>query len=69
MIGFKRFTTIVALIAATGTLSAENWPQWRGPGSQGISSEAGLPAEWSRDEEHCVEDSIAGRTLVADRVG
>jgi outer membrane protein assembly factor BamB len=23
------------------------WPQWRGPGSQGISSETGLPVEWS----------------------
>ena len=36
------------VLALGATLSAgENWPQWRGPGSQGISSEAALPTEWS----------------------
>src|SRR5262245_37936134 len=47
MIRFNRFITSVALVIATATLSAENWPQWRGPGSQGISSEANVPTEWS----------------------
>jgi len=47
MIRFKRFTFAVALAAATTTLSAENWPQWRGPGSQGISAEPNVPAVWS----------------------
>jgi outer membrane protein assembly factor BamB len=28
------------------SLTAENWPQWRGPGGQGISTEKQLPAEW-----------------------
>jgi outer membrane protein assembly factor BamB len=27
--------------------SAQNWPQFRGPGSQGISTEIGLPVQWS----------------------
>ncbi len=27
--------------------SAQNWPQFRGPGSQGISVETGLPVQWS----------------------
>src|SRR5436309_10397068 len=25
----------------------ENWPQWRGPLGTGVSSEKGLPTEWS----------------------
>ena len=47
MIRFKRFMTSVAMAAATTTLSAENWPQWRGPGSQGVSNEANVPTQWS----------------------
>lgn len=44
---FHRFILVVALVGGTGPVSAENWPQWRGPGSQGISTEANVPAEWS----------------------
>jgi outer membrane protein assembly factor BamB len=39
------FTVLFA--ASAVTMSAENWPQWRGPGSQGISQETKLPAEWA----------------------
>lgn len=36
------------MAVGTATLSAaENWPQWRGPGGQGISTEARLPTEWT----------------------
>jgi outer membrane protein assembly factor BamB len=48
MTALKRFTAGLTLVAATATTSAaENWPQWRGPRGQGISSEAALPTEWS----------------------
>jgi outer membrane protein assembly factor BamB len=47
MIRLNRFITAASLVAATATLSAENWPQWRGPGSQGVSTEANVPTEWS----------------------
>ena len=47
MIRFNRFITAMALVIATATLSAENWPQWRGPGGQGISNEANIPTQWS----------------------
>jgi len=47
MTPFNRFILCVSLVAATTTVGAENWPQWRGPGSQGISSEANVPTEWS----------------------
>src|SRR5689334_13087910 len=36
------------LIGATSTVArAENWPQWRGPSLNGISSETNLPVKWS----------------------
>ena len=49
MISFKRFSAMLigSGLAATVTVSAENWPQWRGPGSQGVSPEANVPTEWS----------------------
>lgn len=31
-------------------LRAENWPQWRGARHDGVSSEKGLPAHWSKTE-------------------
>ena len=36
----------VLLLLGTG-LTAEQWPQFRGPGGQGESHAAGLPLEWS----------------------
>ena len=42
-----RFIILLAIAAGPATVSAENWPQWRGPGSQGISTEANVPTEWS----------------------
>ena len=38
------------LFACFGILSAENWPQWRGPSLDGISKETGLPTKWSPTE-------------------
>ena len=39
---------VVALFLST-VAAAENWPQWRGPGGQGISSEPGIPTDWQPD--------------------
>lgn len=41
--------TLVTL-ASSGTLLAENWPQWRGPRFDGTSMETGLPTTWDRTE-------------------
>ena len=27
---------------------ADDWPQWRGPSLNGVSSETGLPLRWSK---------------------
>jgi outer membrane protein assembly factor BamB len=38
----------VALVVACGDLaSAQDWPEFRGPGAQGHSADRGLPVEWS----------------------
>ena len=38
---------LVALIVLSTSARAENWPGFRGPTGQGMSSEKGLPTEWS----------------------
>ena len=46
-----RLLLIAALLttAATG-LSADNWPHWRGPSRDGVSTETNLPLKWTTDE-------------------
>jgi outer membrane protein assembly factor BamB len=39
-----------AVLIAGSTLSAENWPHWRGPQANGHSGEKGLPVKWSPTE-------------------
>ena len=41
-------------------LSADNWPQWRGPSSNGISAEKELPTRWSATENLAWKASLAG---------
>ncbi len=36
--------------ACVSPLSAENWPQWRGPRHDGTSTETGLPVSWNRTQ-------------------
>ena len=46
----RRGFLAVALLGAPAVNAAEPvtaWPQWRGPGGQGVSVETGLPLEWS----------------------
>lgn len=44
---------VVALLVGAGLAvvpaSAENWPTWRGPTRDGVSSETGLPVEWDTE--------------------
>ena len=35
------------LLLAVLTVQAENWPQLRGPGGRGISSDKGFPVKWT----------------------
>ena len=48
----RRLVSLMAVAAfMTGSgLLAENWPHWRGPSANGVSSETGLPMTWSATE-------------------
>src|SRR5579859_7705680 len=37
---------IVLLLMLTTPAAADDWPQWRGPGRDGVSNETGLLQEW-----------------------
>ncbi len=53
-----RRTVLFILVTASLSLAyAENWPGWRGPGSLGVSSEKGIPAQWdlSKNVKYKVE--------------
>jgi outer membrane protein assembly factor BamB len=41
--------SLLMTVVLSVPLAAENWPQWRGPGGQGISSEPGIPTDWQPD--------------------
>src|SRR5947207_3945239 len=42
-------------------LFAADWPQFRGPGGQGISEEKGLPVEWSATRNIAWKTAISGK--------
>jgi outer membrane protein assembly factor BamB len=42
-----RVACLAWLLCAVGIAGAADWRQFRGPGGQGVSSEKGLPTEWS----------------------
>jgi outer membrane protein assembly factor BamB len=52
-----------ALLAALASAQAlaDNWPQWRGPRGQGISTETALPTVWSPQQHVLWKTPIAGR--------
>jgi outer membrane protein assembly factor BamB len=45
--GWSLLVAMVVLLSLAGATPAENWPQWRGPGGDGVSKETNLPTEWS----------------------
>lgn len=47
----KRVLITLSLVCLSGVrVFADNWPQWRGPSLNGISSEKNLPTRWSAEE-------------------
>ena len=54
-------STVMLLNSTAGSSAAPNWPQWRGPGGQGISTEKNLPTEWSATKNIKWKTPIAGR--------
>jgi outer membrane protein assembly factor BamB len=52
---------VVGLSPVGANGKGSNWPQWRGPSSQGISDETGLPTEWSPTRNIQWKAAIPGR--------
>ena len=50
---------IAALLAAADP-GAQQWPQWRGPSSHGVSVESGLPTTWSAERNVAWRAALAG---------
>ena len=49
-----------AVFAAVAGAAAQDWPQWRGPGSAAISTGAPLPTTWSATEHLAWRATLAG---------
>ncbi len=53
-------TFLLLQIAVTGSVQADNWPQWRGPSGTGIVEETGLPVRWGSDENVAWRAPLSG---------
>ncbi len=53
--------TFALLLLAVCQVSAENWPEWRGEGGQGISTAKGLPETWSETSGIIWKAELPGR--------
>jgi outer membrane protein assembly factor BamB len=55
---------VAALLAGAAcgavVLQAQDWPQFRGPGGQGVSAAQGLPLEWSESKNIAWKVPVAG---------
>lgn len=62
-IGFviSLLSTVTLLNSTVGASVVADWPQWRGPAGQGVSSEKNLPTEWSSTKNIKWKTPIAGR--------
>ncbi len=43
---------LVSFVSMAGPCLADNWPTWRGPTHNGISTEQGIPTEWTKAKEN-----------------
>jgi hypothetical protein len=59
------------LVAVPLIIWAENWPHFRGPNGQRISTETGLPVEWSETRTIAWKSPVpgAGWVVFSDRLG
>ena len=53
--------TGLAAGVAVAPAVADNWPQWRGPTGDGLSTETGLPTEWGPDKNVAWKFRLPGR--------
>lgn len=68
-------TTLILSVAvlSVGSAGGGDWPQWRGPERNGVSSETGLPTEWRPDKNVVWKLDMPGRSgstpiITGDRI-
>ncbi len=54
--------SLLVFLVATTIAAAENWPEFRGPTHQGLSSEKNLPLNWSSTSNILWKASISGES-------
>lgn len=60
----RRFVSLTfCLSMMTMAVSADNWPAWRGPTRNGVSTEKDLPSTWTKDQ------NITWKLAMPDRSG
>jgi outer membrane protein assembly factor BamB len=52
---------LAAQMSSGNAAGPSNWPQWRGPDSQGVSNEKNLPTEWSATKNVLWKTELPGR--------
>jgi outer membrane protein assembly factor BamB len=52
---------VLCLLGLPSLAAAQDWPEFRGPGGQGHSSERGLPLEWSEARNIIWKSAVPGR--------
>ena len=58
-----RLLVLLLLVASYGVVSANDWPEWRGPRRDGTSTETNLPSRWSPAGENVAWSlNIGGRS-------
>ena len=55
-------TSTALLVLTRGSSLAENWPQFRGPGGQGVATEKNLPLKWSATENVAWKTALPGES-------
>ena len=61
---------LTVLVISLSVARAENWPQWRGPSLNGVSSEKNLPDKWTAEENvvwKVAMPSLSGSTPIVWR--
>ena len=58
----RRWIAVLAVlcVVALGGVAADDWPGWRGPDANGVSSEQTLPIRWSATENVAWKAPLAG---------
>jgi outer membrane protein assembly factor BamB len=53
---------LASFLLLAGIVNAQNWPQFRGPNTQGSSAETGLPLKWSGTENVAWKTELPGES-------